>query len=310
MSARPAVIALMGPTASGKTAAGIALAQRLDGEVISVDSALVYRGLDIGAAKPDLAERAGIPHHLIDLREPWQPYSAADFARDAERLIVDIAGRGRLPILVGGTGLYFRALLDGLSPMPESDPDTRATLQTELHERGIAALHQELQRIDPLAAQRIRPTDPQRILRAIEVFRVSGRALSTWQSEQGRRVRPFRCLKLVLAPDDRSLLHQRIELRFEQMLAQGLIDEVRALRTEPRNHADLPAMRAVGYRQVWQALDAPALLPELKARGVAATRQLAKRQLTWLRSELDAFWVNPLTEAERLLSRVGDFLRH
>lgn len=306
---RPRVVALMGPTASGKTAAGIALAQRHGGEVISVDSALVYRGLDIGAAKPDLAERQGIPHHLIDIREPWQPYSAADFASEAEHLIGEIAARGRLPILVGGTGLYFRALLDGLSAMPESDPQLRASLQAELQTRGIEALHQELRRIDPTAGERIRPSDTQRILRAIEVFRLSGRALSEWQTAgRGRPRRPFHCLKLILAPSERAVLHQRIERRFVSMLDQGLIDEVQRLGTDPRVHADLPAMRAVGYRQVWQGLQASLSRLELIARGVAATRQLAKRQLTWLRSELDAFWLDPAVQADQLDRRVGAFL--
>ncbi|HCT28815.1 MAG TPA: tRNA (adenosine(37)-N6)-dimethylallyltransferase MiaA, partial [Stenotrophomonas sp.] len=246
----------MGPTASGKTATAIALARQLDGEIVSVDSALVYRHLDIGSAKPDAAERAQAPHHLLDLRDPWQTYSAAEFAADAGRIVADIVARGKMPILAGGTGLYFRALLQGLSPMPEADPATREALSAEAAERGWAALHAELAKVDPAAAARIHATDPQRIQRALEVYRLTGTPITEWQRRPGVAPLPVRTLKLILAPRDRAVLHQRIEARFDAMLAQGFLDEVRALRVMPEMTAveaplDLPAVRAVGYRQAW-----------------------------------------------------------
>jgi len=246
---RPPAIALMGPTASGKTALALDWAQRLGGEIISVDSALVYRGLDIGSAKPDAQERARAPHHLIDLREPHQPYSAADFCRDARQAIDGILARGRMPLLVGGTGLYFRALCDGLSPLPEAEPALRSALADEAQTRGWSALHAELAAIDPEAGRRIRPGDTQRIQRALEVWRLTGRPISQWQREGGLPPRlPVRLLKLALWPD-RALLRQRIARRFEAMLEAGFLDEVRRLKADPRLHTDLPAIRAVGYRQ-------------------------------------------------------------
>ncbi|HEY0660961.1 MAG TPA: tRNA (adenosine(37)-N6)-dimethylallyltransferase MiaA [Lysobacter sp.] len=296
---RPLAIALMGPTASGKTALALDWAQRLGGEIVSVDSALVYRGLDIGAAKPSDEERARVPHHLIDLREPWQPYSAAEFAADARRAMDDIAARGRLPILAGGTGLYFHALLHGLAPMPEADSDTRAQIEAEAAQRGWTTLHAELAAIDPIAAARIHATDAQRIQRALEVFRISGRSISDWRAEAAHAPRlPYRVLKLVLAPRDRAVLHERIERRFDAMLAAGFLDEVRGLRALPQLQShprplDLPALRAVGYRQAWEHLDAGTDAAEFRDRGIYATRQLAKRQLTWLRGELDAQWFDP-----------------
>lgn len=297
---RPLVLALMGPTASGKTALAIELAQRYGGEIISVDSALVYRGLDIGSAKPDAQERAGLPHHLIDIRAPDQPYSAGEFAQDASAAVDAVLSRGHLPILVGGTGLYFRALLGGLSAMPSSVPEVRSAIEGEAAERGWPALHAELARVDPDAAARIRPSDPQRITRALEVWRVSGRPISVWQREAPLSPRPlWRVLKLVLAPADRGLLHQRIAQRFERMVGQGFLDEVRGLMARPELHPDLPAMRAVGYRQAWRHLKGETSMSEFLAEGIAATRQLAKRQLTWLRAELDAFWVDSLTEPAR-----------
>ncbi|SDD14453.1 tRNA dimethylallyltransferase [Aquimonas voraii] len=297
---RPLVLALMGPTASGKTALAIKLAQRHGGEIISVDSALVYRGLDIGSAKPDAEERAGIPHHLIDIREPDQPYSAGEFAQDARAAVNAVLARGNLPLLVGGTGLYFRALLGGLSAMPASEPEVRAAIECEAAERGWAALHAELAQVDPEAAARIRPSDPQRITRALEVWRVSGRAISAWQREAPLSPRPpWRVLKLVLAPADRSQLHARIAQRFERMVGQGFLDEVRALMARSELHPDLPAMRAVGYRQAWRHLRGETSMADFLAEGIAATRQLAKRQLTWLRAELDAFRVDPLTDPAR-----------
>lgn len=314
IDARPPAIALMGPTASGKTALALEWAQRLGGEIISVDSALVYRGLDIGAAKPTAAERAAVPHHMLDLRDPWQPYSAAEFASDARRALDAVAARGRLPILAGGTGLYFHALLRGLSDMPEADAAMRAAIEAEAGERGWAALHAELQRIDPEAAARIHATDAQRIQRALEVFRLSGRTISHWRRSAINASRlPFRVLKLVLAPRDRAVLHQRIEARFDAMLRAGFLDEVRRLRALPELRAhprplDLPALRAVGYRQAWEHLDGAFDPAEFRDRGIFATRQLAKRQLTWLRGELDARWFDPLEERAGLEQALGLFL--
>ncbi|MGO4223316.1 tRNA (adenosine(37)-N6)-dimethylallyltransferase MiaA [Lysobacter sp. TAF61] len=303
---RPIAIALMGPTASGKTALALEWAERFGGEIVSVDSALVYRRLDIGAAKPTADERARVPHHLIDLREPWQPYSAAEFAVDARRALDDIVARGRLPILAGGTGLYLHALLQGLSPMPEADPAVRAQIEAEAGQCGWAAMHAQLARIDPEAAARIHATDAQRIQRALEVHRLSGRSISDWRRDRAQVPRlPLRVLKLVLAPDDRALLHARIERRFDQMLADGFLDEVRALRAQPglRDHPrplELPALRAVGYRQAWEHLDGASTAAQMRDLGVYATRQLAKRQLTWLRGELDAQWFDPQLQRPRL----------
>lgn len=310
---RPLAIALMGPTASGKTAAAIALAQKYDGEIVSVDSALVYRGLDIGAAKPDANEQAGIAHHLLDLRDPWQTYSAAEYAGAAAEAVRDIVGRGKLPILAGGTGLYFRALLQGLSPMPEADPQLRAQITAEADASGWAALHAQLAEVDPVAARRIHATDPQRIQRALEVFRLTGKPISYWQAQPGIARLPVRVLKLVLAPADRAVLHQRIEKRFDRMLASGFLDEVRRLRALPQMAAvaaplDLPAIRAVGYRQAWQFLDGQGSAAEFRDKGIFATRQLAKRQLTWLRGELDARWFDPIADGAGLQDAVSLFL--
>ena len=310
---RPRALALMGPTASGKTACALALAQRLGGEIVSVDSALVYRGLDIGAAKPTADEQAQVPHHLIDLREPWQPYSAAEFASDARIAINDIVARGKVPILAGGTGLYFRALLDGLSDMPEADDAVRAQISTEAQAQGWAVLHAQLAEVDPIAAARIHATDAQRIQRALEVYRLSGRPISAWQREaRGQRL-PLKVLKLVLAPPARAILHARIERRFDAMLEAGFLDEVRALRSLPPLQVhptplDLPALRAVGYRQAWEHLEGGSSPAEFRERAIAATRQLAKRQFTWLRGELDARWFDPLTRADALDAAVVDFL--
>jgi tRNA dimethylallyltransferase len=310
---RPLAIAVMGPTASGKTATAISLARQLDGEIVSVDSALVYRHLDIGSAKPDQAERAQAPHHLLDLREPWQTYSAAEFAADASRVVADIVARGRTPILAGGTGLYFRALLQGLSPMPEADPATREALSAEAAERGWAALHAELAKVDPAAAARIHTTDPQRIQRALEVYRLTGTPITEWQRRPGVAPLPVRTLKLILAPRERSVLHRRIEARFDAMLEQGFLDEVRALRAMPQMAAveaplDLPAVRAVGYRQAWEYLDGEGDLARFRDRAIFATRQLAKRQLTWLRGELDARWFDPHIDQARLAGAVSTFI--
>ena len=310
---RPPAIAVMGPTASGKTAFAIELARRHGGEIVSVDSALVYRGLDIGAAKPDAADRAGVPHHLLDMRQPWQPYSAAEFAVDARVAIEGILARGKLPVLAGGTGLYFRALLRGLAPMPEADPALRAALAAEAVQRGWAALHADLSRVDPAAAARIGPGDAQRIQRALEVFALSGRPISAWQRDRPPPRLPLRVLKLVLAPGERATLHARIARRFDAMLQAGFLDEVRGLRALPqlRGHPaplDLPALRAVGYRQAWEHLDGASSAAEFRDRAIFATRQLAKRQLTWLRGELDGRRFDPERDGGQLREAVSSFL--
>ena len=278
-------LCLAGPTASGKTAAALAIAaaqapQRAV-EIVSVDSALVYRGMDIGTAKPTPLERAQVPHHLIDVIEPTQSYSAAQFVTDATRLVAEINARGHLPLLVGGTMLYFKALFDGIDEMPAADTAVRAALDAQAAAEGWPALHAELARVDPATAQRLAPGDSQRIQRALEVFRISGRPLSSFHRERPHGARMAAPL-IALEPNNRAWLHARIAQRFEAMLAAGLIDEVRALRERGDLHDDLPSMRCVGYRQVWRALD-DGTLDSVATTGTAATRQLAKRQLTWLR---------------------------
>jgi len=279
------LLAIAGPTASGKSALAMEVARRWPVEIISVDSAQVYRGMDIGTAKPSAAERAAVPHHLIDVRDPEQPYSAALFAADARRICAEVAARGRRPLLVGGTMLYFRALAEGLDAMPAADAAIRAEIEAQAAACGWPALHDELARVDATTAARLAPNDAQRIGRALEVWRASGRALSSFHTQRGSGT----ALTLIaLEPDERAWLHARIAQRFDSMLAAGLLDEVRRLRARPGVHAALPSMRAVGYRQTWAALDAglvgAALQAQVREHGIAATRQLAKRQLTWLRS--------------------------
>jgi tRNA dimethylallyltransferase len=305
---RPLAIALMGPTASGKTALAADWAERLGTQIVSVDSALVYRGLDIGTAKPDAATQTRARHHLIDIREPHQTYSAAEFAKDALPILQRLADEGRVPLLVGGTGLYFRALLEGLAEMPESDPATRAAIERESIERGWPALHTELSRVDRTAAARIHAADSQRITRALEVFRISGVPISEWQRAPQRRTFPFRVLKLTLAPNDRAVLHERIALRFGMMLDAGFLEEVHRLRADPRLHPGLPSVRAVGYRQAWTHLEGETDLKEFHAQAIAATRQLAKRQLTWLRGLPDVRWFDPQTQRRDLETALDLFL--
>jgi tRNA dimethylallyltransferase len=303
---RPLAIFLMGPTASGKTALACALSERFPLGLISVDSALVYRGLDVGAAKPDAATRARYPHALIDIRDPAEPYSAADFSADAQLAMQDISQAGRIPLLVGGTGLYFRALQRGLSSLPEADAKLRAQLAQEAAAIGWDGMHRRLAELDAPAAARIKPGDAQRIQRALEVIVLTGQPLSAQQ--QGGRGQPFpwRVLKLALIPEDRAPLHARIAQRFDAMLQHGLLDEVLALRQRGDLVADLPAIRAVGYRQAWEHLDGGYDAAELRNRGIFATRQLAKRQITWLRSELDARVLDP--ERASLLDRASEAL--
>ena len=281
-------LALAGPTAAGKTAAALAIAQHLQDrvpvEIISVDSALVYRGMDIGTAKPSAAEQAQVPHHLIDIRDPLQAYSAAEFTRDAQALTEAIQARGALPLLVGGTMLYFKALMDGLDAMPPANPAVRARLEAFAAAHGWPALHARLAEVDPPTALRLPPTDSQRIQRALEVFEITGQPLSSLhtRTEKPADARPPFTL-LSLEPTDRSWLHQRIAQRFDAMLDQGFIEEVQLLRARGDLHPDLPSMRCVGYRQAWEALAGSIPMAELRERGISATRQLAKRQITWLR---------------------------
>jgi tRNA dimethylallyltransferase len=283
MAALPAIL-LMGPTAAGKSAFALALAERLGGEIVSVDSAQIYRGLDVGTAKPDAATRSRIPHHLIDVIEPTEAYSAARFARDALPAIADIRRRGRLPIVTGGTMLYFRALSEGLSVLPAANREVRAELDARAASVGWPALHAELARVDAPTASRLQPTDAQRIQRALEVWRVTGVPLSALQ---GRRAAPAAALgatlRIALVPSDRQRLHEAIARRFDTMLAMGLVDELRALRRRHALSPEMPSMRCVGYRQAWEYLDGRIDAQGLRTRGIAATRQLAKRQFTWLR---------------------------
>ncbi|MEY4685093.1 MAG: hypothetical protein RLZ25_1552 [Pseudomonadota bacterium] len=275
----------MGPTASGKTQLAIQLAQRLGGEVISVDSALVFRGMDIGTAKPDLSERAGIPHHLIDILDPSERYSTGQFQKDAAKLIIAISQRGKIPILAGGTMLYFHGLLHGISLLPPADPAIRATLEHEARQFGWEALHNRLKTIDPVSANRIHPNDPQRIQRALEIYQLTGRSMTDVIADNPPPPQNFDLISLMIAPYDREHLAERIRRRFRTMLDQGLIAEVQALKDRGDLHLDLPSMRAVGYRQVWDYLEGNDSFDDMQDKGITATRQFAKRQMTWLRKE-------------------------
>lgn len=311
----------MGPTASGKTDLAIELTRRLPCELISVDSALVYRGMDIGTAKPSVELQRAYPHRLIDIRDPVQAYSVADFRADALREMAQITCQGRIPLLVGGTMLYFKALLEGLAPMPSGDPAVRAQLQELAEQQGWGRLYQELQRIDPESAARIHPNDPQRLLRALEVYKVSGQTLSQFhrrQAEENRqgsapvaRLLPYTVVQFAIAPQRRAVLHGRIEKRFRQMLEQGFVEEVQRLRARADLNEGLPAMRAVGYRQIWQFLDGHCSADQMQARALAATRQLAKRQLTWLRSWPGVHWLDAdaSDNGQRVVEHLRPFLQ-
>jgi len=277
----------MGPTASGKTGVAVELAQTLPVEIISVDSALVYRNMDIGTAKPDAATLARAPHHLLDIRDPTEAYSAAAFRHDALRLMHDITARGRIPLLVGGTMLYFRALQHGLSSLPEADPAIRAALDAEIAQHGVQYLHRQLAAVDAETAARLAPNDTQRIQRALEIYRLTGQPMSLLLKQKAKGELPYRILPVALIPASRSVLHQRIATRFKHMLEQGLVEELRALRQRYQLHPNLPSMRCVGYRQAWQFIEGEIDQTQLLESGIAATRQLAKRQLTWLRSMPD-----------------------
>lgn len=286
------VICLSGPTAAGKTALAMQLYDALPVELVSVDSALIYRGMDIGTAKPTAAEREAYPHHLIDIRDPAQVYSAAEFRRDCLLLIEEIRSRGRIPLLVGGTMLYYRALLAGLSTLPEANPKIRQSIQERADQEGWEVLHQSLAAVDPAASERIHPNDPQRIMRALEVFELTGRSLTDLTASQAPGL-ALPSWQIVAAPPERTTLHMRIETRFHHMLAAGFEEEVRSLFARGDLHSDLPAVRAVGYRQMWQYLEGRITYDEMIERAVIATRQLAKRQITWLRSWIGAQWINP-----------------
>lgn len=290
MTTQQTIICLMGPTAAGKTQLAIDLTKKLPLEIISVDSALIYRDMNIGTAKPDAKLLKETPHHLIDIRDPTESYSAAEFCHDTAQLIRDIHARGKIPFLVGGTMLYYRSLWEGLSALPAANQTIRQQIDTRAAEVGWQSLHDELKKIDPISAARIHPNDPQRLQRALEVFYISGRPLSDFFADDKSQP-SYHTLKLAIAPSDRSVLHGRIALRFDEMLAHGFIKEVVKLRSRGDLHLDLPSMRSVGYRQIWQHLDGLFDYPTMREKGIIATRQLAKRQLTWLRSFEDVTWL-------------------
>ena len=300
-SAPPAIF-IMGPTASGKTALAMSLMKHLPVELISVDSALIYRGMDIGTAKPTAEELADAPHRLIDILDPTQAYSAADFRADALREMAEITARNKIPLLVGGTMLYFKALLEGLSPLPQADAAVRERIEKQAEEQGWNALHDQLSEIDPVAAMRIHPNDPQRLSRALEVFYISGKTLTELTKISGETL-PYRVHQFAIAPTRRELLHSRIEERFSQMLSNGFEDEVRTLLARGDLHTDLPSIRCVGYRQMWSYLSGEFDYDEMVYRGVCATRQLAKRQMTWLRGWDNVEWLDS-EKPDDALSRV------
>jgi tRNA dimethylallyltransferase len=291
---QPSIIFLMGPTACGKTALALELAQQLPVEIISVDSALVYREMDIGSAKPSLALRNAIPHHLIDICDPKTPYSVADFCHDAQLAIDDILSRGRIPLLVGGTMMYFNALKTGLSVLPAANPVFRAQIEQQAAQLGWPLLHQQLMQVDAESARMIHPHDAQRIARALEVYELTGKPLHSWQG-QNKRICPYHICSLAVMPTDRQQLHDNINQRFDEMLAQGFINEVQQLFNRGDLSPDLPSMRAVGYRQAWRYLEGSDDFATFRENTLAATRQLAKRQVTWLRRWENLVWFTPLS---------------
>ncbi|MDH4285023.1 MAG: tRNA (adenosine(37)-N6)-dimethylallyltransferase MiaA, partial [Gallionellaceae bacterium] len=284
MSLFPPAIFLMGPTASGKTSIAVELMQHLPLEIISVDSALVYRDMNIGTAKPDAATLARAPHHLINILDPTEAYSAAAFRHDALRLMAEITAKGKIPLLAGGTMLYFKSLREGLSDLPQANPEIRAALDAEIAQHGIAHLHKQLAEVDAETAARLKPTDTQRIQRALEIYRITGQPMSALIAQQQDAELPYHIIPIALIPSDRNVLHVRIATRFKAMLEYGLVEELRSLQARYELHPDLPSMRCVGYRQAWQFIAGEISEAELLDKGIAATRQLAKRQLTWLRS--------------------------
>lgn len=290
----PTAIFLMGPTASGKTDLAIQLRQHLPVEVISVDSALIYKGMDIGTAKPGKEELALAPHRLIDILDPAESYSAMNFREDALREMAEISAQGKIPLLVGGTMLYYKALIDGLSPLPNADEKVRSEIEAKAELVGWAELHKALEKIDPVSAARINPNDSQRINRALEVFYLTGKSLTELTEQKGEGL-PYNVLQFAIAPEDRAILHARIELRFQKMMEQGFKAEVEKLFARPDLHLDLPSIRCVGYRQMWEHLQGQYDLDEAVYRGICATRQLAKRQITWLRG-----WKTPITWLDSL----------
>lgn len=294
MDKKPLALFLMGPTASGKTGLALQLATKMPCEIISVDSALIYRGMDIGTAKPTAEELAIVPHHLIDIKDPAESYSAADFRNDALTLMQQISAKGKIPLLVGGTMLYYKALLEGLSPLPQANAEVRAQIEKQAQQIGWQGLHQQLAVIDPQSAQRIHPNDPQRINRALEVYYLTGKSLTELTEQKGEPL-PYRLLQFAIAPQERAVLHQRIELRFQQMLAHGFQQEVEKLFARKDLHLNLPSIRCVGYRQMWEFLQGKYDFAEMEYRSICATRQLAKRQMTWLRG-----WNSPINWLDSL----------
>lgn len=305
---KPLVVSIMGPTASGKTAAALAIAEQIPSEIISVDSALVYREMNIGTAKPTDDERARVPHHLIDILDPLESYSVMQFREDTLRLSAEIIARGKLPLLVGGTMLYFKGLKDGLDVLPQADAALRAELDAEAALIGSPAMHAKLEKLDPATFARLKPNDSQRIQRALEIIALTGRPMSELLAQAPKSELPFDLLPIALEPSDRSVLHARIATRFDAMLHDGgLINEVKALRARGDLHLGLPSMRCVGYRQSWEYLDGDYGLAELREKGIVATRQLAKRQLTWLRSMPDRHVIDCIAPdaANSILHKIG-----
>lgn len=296
MTDLPPAILIMGPTASGKTSLALEFAKRFPVEIISVDSALVYRDMNIGTSKPDSSMLAVAPHHLIDICDPTEAYSAATFRNDALSLMASVTEKGKIPLLVGGTMLYYRGLLNGLSDLPSAQPELRQKLEKMFESSGNQVMHQRLEQVDPVAAKKIHPNDPQRIQRALEVYESTGKPISQWWADQDKYVFPYKTIKIATMPEDRSLLHKIIEQRFDEMLELGFVKEVESLMARGDLDLDKPSMRSVGYRQIWQFLEGEFNYDEMRNKGIAATRQLAKRQLTWLRREKELNWVTTAKE--------------